>query len=125
MKVFWLVVGVLVSQTSFATELSCHGYDLELEATYHGRQKEFTNLKITYEDQVSNYPLAKYDPSYKPRNPNNQFVAYRVMANSKVRTGITLLLPANKDDSFKGILVGRDHEYHGEPTYEHITCELQ
>lgn len=125
MKTILSVFVVLATQATFASQLNCDGYKLNVRGTYNASDKEFVNVDVTYDESRTRYVSATYDSSFVPKGKNKENLAYRIMESARVRSGMTLLAPKRKGKKFRGILVGREHEYHGEATYEFMSCTLK
>ncbi|MEQ1875025.1 MAG: hypothetical protein ABL958_00170 [Bdellovibrionia bacterium] len=126
MKILLAFAVLLTAQVSFASTLNCKGKTARVQAEFDGRAKLFRNVVVGSEYGVKTYPSAEYDSSYRSRQPNDDKVMYRVMARTNVRSGLGLVLPRAKGRGpFQGILTGRDNGYHGETSYDFMTCVLE
>lgn len=126
MKSLVVLALVLIGSPAFASTLICLGGEVYVRAEYEGRAQTFSNVVIAVDnDNAIKFPSAVLDRTYRPR-PGNKLIRYNIYDRKDNNTGISLLLPSVKPygEVILGILVGRNHEYHGEPTYEKMSCSL-
>ncbi len=126
MKLFLSLAVVLIAQGSAASQLECTSRSVGLRAQFDGRAKVLTSVAVVpWNSPSRHFDVGEFDPNYRPRNPERDMVRYNLMASRNARSGVSVLLPRVKGrDVFGAILVGREHEYHGEPTYEGLSCRL-
>jgi hypothetical protein len=125
MKLLTVLALVLATNPVFASQLVCRGSSVYVRADFEGRSQSFSDVLVKSGRNALRFPSAELDVNYRPRNPSRDMVQYQIMSRANVRSGLKLLLPRVKGRSeFRGVLVGRDHEYHGEATYEVLTCLL-
>jgi hypothetical protein len=133
-NVLVIAFATLVSQNLFAAAFECKNtysddttVKLSVEEVSGGFLKNvsvFANVSgYTATNEV--FPLAKYDPTYKPRNEKNAaYVRYLILKNETTSTSYELHMPkVINSHEFHAVWVVEHEGYHLETGYHQLTCQ--